>query len=188
MIDVSLAYIRKMLDQYLSIHLGIDEGNVVLNSVVTDDGARPQKNQNKVVITLINLEYETNRQFYGGMQRDGNQFNRVNPPVFFNVDMMLSSGFDDYGESLKFLTACIAFFQENLSFNIASHPDMPAGLETLKFEIENSPSEKTYNVWMALGAKYVPSIIYKIRHVAVQSGQIKGTAAAVCDTSAGVAA
>jgi len=183
MIDVSLAFVRQVLEQYLVTNCGQDTGIVVLNNVVDASGNIPQKNHNKIVITLVNLEFETNKQFYGGMRSDGEQFSRVNPALFFNLDILLSASFDTYTEALKLLTASIGFFQENYNFNRENSPLLPYGMSALKFEIENSPSSQTHNLWTALGAKYLPSIIYKIRHVAVQSGQVKSTDSAVINTS-----
>ena len=184
MIGVSLEYIRKVLDQGLMTHFGMEASVVVLNNLVDMNGNSPQKNQNKLVVTLVNLEYEINKQFYGGQRQDAAQISRTNPAVCFNLDILVSANFDEYSEALKFLTATIGFFQENLSFTRANHPALPQGISALQFEIENSPSGKTHNLWTALGAKYLPSMIYKIRHVSVLSGQIKGAFAAVQDTSA----
>ena len=182
MIDVALDYVRKMLDQNLMTNLGLESSIVVLNNLVDTSGNSPQKNQNKMVVTLVNLEYETNKQFYGGYRRDTAQISYVNPPVLFNLDVLFSANFDEYGEALKFLTATIAFFQENVSFSRANHPTLPQEISALKFEIENTPSNKTHNLWTALGAKYVPSIVYKIRHAIVDYGQIKGASSAITNS------
>jgi hypothetical protein len=183
MIDVALVFVRQVLDQYLVASFGQENGIVVLNNLINSDGQIPEKNKNKIVITLVNLEYETNKQFYGGQRRDEDQFSQVNPVLYFNLDILISASFDEYSESLKLLTAIIGFFQENLAFSRANNPTLPEGISLLKFEIENSSSVKMQNLWTALGAKYLPSIIYKIRHVAVQGGQIKGSSAVIQDVS-----
>jgi hypothetical protein len=183
MIDVSLDFVRQVLDNHLTISMGVESGTVVLNNVSNSGSSEQNANLNKVVLTLVNLEYETNRQFYGGQRYNGQQVVQVNPALFFNMDVLVSVNFTTYYESLKFLTAVIAFFQENMAFNRHTHPAMPDGLSVLKFEIENSPSEKTHNLWTALGVSYLPSIVYKIRHVSVQSGQVKGASAPVQDVA-----
>ncbi|GAB3437767.1 DUF4255 domain-containing protein [Massilia solisilvae] len=184
MIDVSLGYVRKVLDQYLVSYLDAAPGIVVMDNLSGSDSPEPQKNRNRVVLTLVNLEYETNKQFSGGTRREGDRSIQVNPAVRFNLDILVSANFDDYGESLKFLSAVIGYFQENLAFTRSSNPEMPEGISALKFEIENSPSEKMHNLWTALGTSYVPSIVYKIRHVSMQSGQVKGSVPSVQDYTA----
>ncbi|MCA2997703.1 MAG: DUF4255 domain-containing protein [Rhodocyclaceae bacterium] len=186
MIDVSLEFVVRALNQSLVTSFDLESDVVVINNLVDPNGSTPQKNQNRLVITLVNLEYETNKRYYGGQQWESSMVNRVNPAVFFNLDVLVSANFDDYAESLKFLTAAIGFFQENLVISRASSPNLPDGVALLKFEIENTPSTKTHNLWTALGAKYVPSIVYKIRHVAVDARQIKGGSTMVQDTSTAV--
>lgn len=186
MIDVSLAFIAQILDRYLRLQLGLDHTLVVLNSLVNADGSTPEKNQNKVVITLINLEYESNRQFYGANLAFAQQQVRVNPPVVFNLDLIISAQFDDYAESLKLLSLIAGFFQENPGLSRNSFPTMPASLPNLSVEIESSNSNKTHNLWTALGAKYLPSIMYKVRQVPIQGKQIQLANQAIRDTSSGV--
>lgn len=183
MIDAALLYIEHALDQYLINHLGLDDSAVVLNNLVAADGSSPIKNQNKIVITLINLEHETAKQFYGGQRRENGQIDKINPDIYFNLDILISASFDDYDEALKFLTATVYFFQANNSFNRKNNPELPQGIASLNLEIENSPYAKTHNLWSALGAKYQPSIIYKIRHVCVQAEQIKGSSAEIQDAT-----
>ncbi|WP_248798690.1 Pvc16 family protein [Pseudomonas sp. MWU13-2105] len=179
MIDVALIYIRQVLDEYLSVQLGVDKGCVILNNLSASDPAILEQNRNKVVVTLVNLEYESNKQFYGGQVRAVDQVNQVNPALFFNLDILLSASFDNYIEALKQLTLVVAFFQEHLSLDRTNSPALPEGLSALKFEIENSPSHKAHDLWTALGVGYLPSMLYKVRHVAVQSGQIKGSSTTV---------
>lgn len=183
MIDVALAYVKQTLDQYLSTQFGLERNVAILNCLSNADGPQSEKNRNKVVITLINLQYETHKQFTGGQRRELDTVNQVNPPVFFNLDILVTSNFDDYAEALKLLTATIGFFQENLRMDRANNPGLPAGIAALKFEIENSAYEQTQNLWTAMGVSYLPSIIYKIRHVAVQSAQIKGVLPVVLDVT-----
>jgi hypothetical protein len=184
MIDVSLGYVTNVLDQYLASCLHTPAGIAIMGNLSGSASGQAENNRNKVVLTLVNLEYETNKQFYGGMRRDGDVAVQVNPAVHFNLDILISANFDDYAESLKCLSAVISFFQENIAFTRATRPDLPDGISALKFEIENSPSEKMQNLWTALGTNYVPSIVYKLRHISMQSGQVKGSSAAVHDVSA----
>ncbi len=183
MIDVSLEFVRSVLDQFLVNRFALESSMVVLNGLVMPDGSAPQKNNNKVVVTLVNLEYETSKQFFGEKRVGPHNASQISPAVCFNLHILVSACFDDYSEALKFLTASIGFFQANPSLSRASHPTMPAGVAALKVEIENSPASKMENIWMALGAKYSPSIIYKIRQIEVQSEQVSGVVPLVQDTT-----
>ncbi|PCK08957.1 MAG: hypothetical protein COA42_06355 [Alteromonadaceae bacterium] len=183
MIDSALEFINDQLNQFLTINFGLDDEVTVLNNLVESNGSEPLQNQNKVIITLINLEQETAKQFYGGQVRSGDQVATMSPAVHFNLDVLVTASFDNYNESLKFLTSAVGYFQANNVFNRKNQPSMPEGIEALHFEIENTPYEKTHNLWSALGAKYQPSIIYKVRHVTVQSEQVHTTVKSVEHTT-----
>lgn len=175
MINVALGFIKISLDQYLVNTYGLGSSVVVLNSLVDVNGSPHQLNQNKIVVTLINLEWETNQKSFGLQRRENDQFSQFQPSVSFNLDVLISANFDDYAEALRLLTAVIYFFQANPIINRANSPDLPNGLVALKFEIENSSYGKSFELWSALGAKYQPSIIYKIRQVTIQSADIQNT-------------
>lgn len=184
MIDSALIFINRTLNEYLKNTFHIDEDMSVLNSLVDQDGSVPQKNRNKIVLTLINLEHETTKQFYGGVSSSQSRSSQFQPSVHFNLDLLISANFDSYDEALKFLTAIITFLQASNAFTRQNMPDLPEKISALKFEIENSPYTTTHNLWSALGAKYQPSIIYKIRHVTVQADQIQGTVPNIKDLNA----
>ncbi len=186
MIDEALVFINSVLDQHLKHRFSVEGNASILNNLTEADGSEPQVNQNKVVLTLINLEHETAKQYYGGQYRSGSKINKTNSAIHFNLDLLVTANFDRYDEALKFLTASISYFQANNSFNPNTFPMIPSGLAMLNFEVENSPYEKTHNLWSALSAKYRPSIIYKIRHITVQTGQIKSSSKIVSGVKSSV--
>lgn len=187
MLQSALMFIKQQLDQTLINGFELDESITVLNHLIQQGGSFPEKNQNKMVITLINLDYETNKAYSGNRYRlPDNNFTTIQPDSLFNVDLLFTASFDDYEEALKFLNATIAFFQATPSFNTKVTPSIPEGIKTLNFEIENISFSETHNLWSAMGAKYQPSIIYKVRHVVIQSDQLQGTTPAVMGVGATV--
>ena len=70
MIQTALVFIKKKLDQFLVTRFELDESVTVLNYLISPDGSYPKKNQNKMVITLINLDYDTNKQFQDTQHRN----------------------------------------------------------------------------------------------------------------------
>lgn len=187
MIKTALVFIKQQLDQQLVNRFSLDESIVILNHLLEPDGGVPQKNQNKMVITLINLDHETAKQYYGGQLRTpGGNITKVNPALHFNADLLFTANFDDYEEALKFLNATIGFFQANNSFNSKTTPDIPAPIKMLNFDIEKSTYAEIHNLWSAMGAKYQPSIIYKVRHLTIASDEVKAIVTSVTDLAVGV--
>lgn len=180
MIDSALSFVKQVLNQQLKNQFGLEADTVIANHLVEANGNPPLANQNKMVLTLINLESETNKQFYGGNRGvQGSSIQQLQPAARFNLDILLTASFDVYNEALKFLSATIAFFQANPTLTKQLFPTMPDSLVQLQFDIENSPYLQTHNLWSALGAKYQPSVIFKIRHVTIQANETSGEVAAV---------
>ncbi len=173
MISKALQYTCDALDQFLKNRLALDESKVLLNNVTDNTGTVPQANQNKVVISLINIEKETSRPYYHvrNQKMSDGSFSDINPPERYNLDILLSSSFDDYGESLKFLDACILFFQMNILLDKTSFSNIPEGLDKLHFDNEKITYHQMHSLWTAMGAKYQPSVIYKMRLVTFQGNE-----------------
>ncbi len=178
-----MMFIRGSLDQHLVNSFSLDEGVTVINGVIDPDGALPHKNQNKLIITLINLAHETSKQYYGGKKRsvDGDKFIKSNPAVHFNLDVLFTACFEDYEESLKVLAETIAFFQGDSSFDAETYPGIPEGLSGLSFEVESLNFHDMHGLWSSMGAKYQPSIIYKVKHITIQRHLIDQVVGSVGD-------
>jgi len=184
MIQQALKFTQNCLNRQLMAQYGLTENAVVLNNVINTSGSVPAKNQNKMVLSLINLEHETNRQFNGRYTSNANgQYTNITPFVRFNMDVMMVSNFDDYDETLKFLDATVAFFQSNTSLSAQNSSDIPAGLEKLEFDVEKISYYDMHSLWSAMGAKYQPSIVYKVRLVTLQANQIEGLPPTITSTS-----
>jgi hypothetical protein len=144
----------------------------------------PQINQNKVVISLINVEKETSKPFYvRNLKLANGNYSDVSPAERYNLDVLVSSNFDDYSETLKFLNAIILFFQVNTSLDSSSFSNIPAGLDKLEFDIEKITYHQMQSLWTAMGAKYQPSVIYKMKLLTIQGNETAGFTPAVSNTS-----
>jgi hypothetical protein len=160
MIQKALQFINDCLEDFLKNKMTTLESVVILNNVLNIDGTVAQKNQNKLILTLFNLseEHITQTQF----PINTNPINQAkNNICFFSI--LLSSNFDDYTESLKFLDAAYLFFNENVVFNAASFPSFPSGIDSIQVNFHNSSFDELHLVWNSIGARYLPSIIYKVR-------------------------
>ena len=126
MIDSALSFVKQVLNQQLKNQFGLEADTVIANHLVEANGNPPLANQNKMVLTLINLESETNKQFYGGNRGvQGSNIQQLQPAARFNLDILLTASFDVYNEALKFLSATIAFFQANPTLTKQLFPTMP---------------------------------------------------------------
>jgi hypothetical protein len=176
MIEKALQFTAKALNQFIKNKFGLDEDIVLVNRIIEQNGTVPKENKNKIILSLIHIEEETTKQFYNRMQpiSDGNY---VKKPVSnrYNLFTLVTPIFDNYTETLKFLSASIQFFQNNELMDATKYANIPAGIEKLEYEFQKGDNYmQMQNLWTALGAKYQSSVIYKIRMITIESDEIEG--------------
>lgn len=176
MINEALQFTCDVLDQFIKNQFGLDERKVIKNTLINSDGTVPAANQNKIVLSLINIEKESNRAFNVKSNRpDNGNYVNINPDERFNLDILVSSNFDDYSETLKFLDATILFFQLNTVFSVGTSPAIPKRIDKFELDMVKFNFQEMSELWSAMGAKYRPSVIYKIRLVTMQGFEVEKT-------------
>jgi len=167
----TLKYIATDLNDFLKRKFDLDEDSVILGNIVDQNGAIPESNRNKVILTLISLEPESVIK-HSNYQTVGGQALKLSPPLAFNLNIMFSGLFDQYEESLKFLSQTLWFLQAKSNYNAENSPGLHKDIRAFSLEVIKLSSSETYNLWASLGTKYVPSVPFKLRLVAFQSDQI----------------
>jgi hypothetical protein len=161
MTEKSLLFISEILDEFIKKQFLMNDSKVILNRLINSDGSIPEINQNKLIITLINIEEESVlRQNVPAQRTDA--FNRIIKHDYA-VYFLLSSNFENYSEALKFLDAAIHFFQVQGKFSAGSHPNFPSALTSFHLELYKVNLETIANIMVSMGAKYQPSVFYKVR-------------------------
>ncbi|MEZ4873962.1 MAG: DUF4255 domain-containing protein [Flavobacteriaceae bacterium] len=188
MILKTIQFTSTILNQFVKNRFHLDDTRVVLNDVIDENGTVPQLNQNKLVLTLINVEKETLKPFHVRNKKleDGN-FSKIAPVQRYNLALMISSHFDDYAESVKFLNSALLFFQTYPSIDASVYSSLPEGIKKLDYEMETISYPEMFNLWSAMGAKYRPSLIYKIRLLTLDPSEITGFETAISKVSEQVA-
>lgn len=175
MIDQVFTFLQNVLNQYLKTAFELDQNSLIVNGIINPDGTIPLENNNKMVLSLLNIEQETVQAFVNRSQQlaDGN-YTTIQPDLRFNLDLIFTSNFDDYHESLKFLNAILLFFQANPLIITTSYSNLPKGIQKLEFDLEKLDYHEMHNLWSAMGAKYQPSVIYKLRLITMNAEQTLG--------------
>lgn len=187
MIEEALQFTQKALNQYLVNRFGNGSKNVAINNIIDEDNSIPITNQNKMVLSLINIESESAKPFYNRKHNLNNgYFTNINPPERFNLDLLITANYKDYKEALKFLSATITFFQIHSSVGVRSFSFFPGELERLDYELIKMNFDKMFNLWSAIGAKYKPSVVYKIRMLSIQGDEVISFEPAIKQTSENV--
>jgi hypothetical protein len=173
MIYEALSCMTDEINEYFRNKLRISEEKIVLSGIVNQDGTIAIQGENKIIATLINLEKETAGN--NGTGRGASIFSGSAPPVNINLYVLFSAYFspNNYPESLRFLSFIIAYFQHKSVFNRSNTPGMDPKIEKLIFEIVDMNQDALSNMWSALGAKYMPSVTYKIRMLTFDESVIR---------------
>ena len=171
MIDKSLEVLKKIIRNYLSRlpELNLTSTDFVeLSSIVNQDGsvALPE---NSIGLTLINVEEErvVKSQKSVSIASDG-QVSEINPEIKLNLFVLVSANFKEYDTGLQYLSAVIRCFQSSNVFTPENIPEMDPSLQKLIVELFTLNLEQQNHLWGALGAKYLPSVIYRVRLITVR--------------------
>lgn len=175
MVHLAVHHLAAQLGQYLRRKHSLAEEIVVASSLVQPDGSPVPQAQNRLVLVLANIEKDTlvHAPNLGGGEFEGRMGVRIQP-IYLNLHVLLAANFGpgSYAEALKFLSSAMAFFQRIPAFDHSTSPDLPAGIEKLVLDIENMRLQELSNLWSMLGAKHVPSVLYKVRMVAAGGGEL----------------
>jgi hypothetical protein len=180
MLRTALEFLTEELNQYMKVKDPINFGNVdsvILSGLMNPDGtfAIPMDQGNesfKVILTLINLEEDRIAESQLSHQRKNELVQVVNPPVNINAFVLFSVYATNYPTALRLLSHVISFFQSNMTFTPVKYPHLNAKveeekpwqkIERLVVTLYSTTLEQQNNLWAALGAKYMPSVIYKVR-------------------------
>lgn len=172
MIRKILTYYALRLDEYLSRTHRQPEGLATVGLI----GSAGEETPNKVVISLVNLEKEASGDM-SYMQRSGNGFVGRGAPLMMNMHVMLAAVYDGkrYGESLSVLSETLAFIRSTPKFQVDGY--------VYTMEIVPMSTMDLHNIWTTMGGQYYPSVICKLRGLAIDSSEIISSGSMAGETS-----
>jgi hypothetical protein len=175
MIDQVLQYIVVELNRYFKVRFGLNENIVVLSGLVNMDGTPALQQDNKVVLTMLNVEQEKVVASNGNYKSVGDKTSKVSPPVFINLYLLFSGYFpgSNYAEALKFISGVITYFQANTSLSSDNASGLPSGVDKLVFDLQKFTYQDLSHIWGMLGSKHMPSVGYKLRMLMINDGQLR---------------
>ncbi|MBI3220087.1 MAG: DUF4255 domain-containing protein [Bacteroidetes bacterium] len=169
MIYHALHTVANELNDYLVARFKVDGHRAaVVNSIVVQDGSIAENSRNQMVLSLINLEYV--------ISKSSNRKNHLtkkpaNVPYHFNLDVLITAVFEapNYDEGLKYLSETIYFFQAKNIFNGDNTPSLDNHIHELKFELINLNEHQRQSLWGAMGVRYMPSVVFKVRTLSFEA-------------------
>jgi hypothetical protein len=175
MIDEVLRQVTGSMNQFFRARFGLGEDVVVLSTLVNHDGTPAVLQDNKIVVTLLNIEPEKITTATGGQFAGGGRTSSVNAPVYINLHVLFSGHFpgSNYAEALRFISGVIAFFQANVTMQRNDAAAQSPEMDKLVFDMQRFTYLELNQVWGMLGAKHMPSVCYRIRLLSVSENQLR---------------
>lgn len=174
MIDAALALLAGQLNQHFRRSFQVTEDLVVLSGLYESASTPNAIAENKLVLFLTGIERDTAAHPTDRRVSNATSLLQERPPIYLNLLLICAANFSgaSYTEALKFLSGAITFFQGKPVFDHQNASEMDPRLERLALNIENLGYGEMNNLWAIHGGHYLPSVLYRVRMVALDSGQI----------------
>jgi hypothetical protein len=173
MINSVFTFLRDELNSYIAARTGIvpagGAGVQVRLTRLVDENGRYAFADDSLALSMIALDEERtfraqvpSRSYVDG-QHVVNQ-----PELQLNMHALVAANFRQYDEALKYLALVMTFFQAHFVFTRQSHPGLNAGIEKLTVELQSLGYEQLNQIWAFVGAKQLPSAVYRVRVAVLQ--------------------
>lgn len=163
MLDSTLIFLRDELNAYINLKTSSND-TLVLSHLVGENG---EFLVDELGMSLVNLEEDrTSQPLPRYEENPAGGIDRRLPEVKLNLYVLFAANWatgTNYTEALKHIAFVVTFFQSRNIFTPANSPGLPTGVEKLSAELVSLSFEQQNNLWGALGAKYLPSVLYRLR-------------------------
>jgi hypothetical protein len=161
--DQAIEFLAEQLNQHIKQTFGLSEDAVIVGRLKDDKGLSPPQNENKLVLSLINVTTDVGPRIYNQRVGFASSDTVKRQPLFLNLDFLMTANFSSELETTKFLTTGIRFFHERPDFSAESVPSFPEDLSKITLEMYNLSLKELDSLWSAVGTHLIPSAMYKIR-------------------------
>ncbi len=166
--------LKKELEEYLALKVRSDSaGNKVKLTQFADQEGAIQIDEGNLGLCLINIEEERTLKNQGAaIKKDGGKLTRTNPEIKLNLFVLFACNYKEYADALKAVSHVIAFFQSKNVFDHQNTSHLHPAVETLKADLYSLDFEQQNHIWGSLGARYLPSVVYRIRLVCIADDRV----------------
>jgi len=180
MVDKALYFLRQELNTYLKLKTG-DDNKVNLTAIVDQTG-RAVVPDTSIGMMMVNVEEERMYRSQAPQTVINNgQYAFANPELKLNIYVVFAANHTDHREALVLLSYVVQFFQSKNVFDNQTSPQLGDGIEMLMVDLFSLSFEQQNQLWASLGAKYMPSVVYRIRMLIINEGLASAVAPAVTE-------
>jgi hypothetical protein len=134
-----------------------------------------------VSMMLVKLEQEHSLRAEDPFSRilpDGN-VQKGQPEIRLNLHLLFIAHYQQYEDSLRYLSAIIQYFQGHRLLNHQNSPALAEHIEQLTLEFVSLSFSEQNEIWGALRLPYHPSVLYKVKMVVFRDEDFHAAISAV---------
>jgi Pvc16 N-terminal domain len=170
MIDAAMKYVVQDLNGYFyrKVVPKPERDTAVLSILANPQGEIAVTDESTLVVSVVSILEEKSA---------GTGHNRLRSPsssggsaekiatIDLNVFVLISAYFPAKltDIALRYLSGVVLFFMEKPVFHHSNSPGLDQSVERIGFEIYNLDFMQQSNLWSSIGAKLMPSVLYKAR-------------------------
>jgi Pvc16 N-terminal domain len=169
MLDTTLHFLAGEVNRHLQRIPGLGDHGGLRPSPVVDAQGHLAMPVNSLGLTLFQLDEErslrsqpTERVVLGGRELG------LPPELRLNATLLVSAHFDQYDQALRLLSHVLNFFHGRPLFTPADSPDLPEGVDRLSMDLLSYGPEQARQMWACVGARHLPSLVYRMRLMLLQ--------------------
>lgn len=181
MIYEVLNFLRQNLDAYINNGRAAAEPVMVLSNPWSNtDSSKNFSFLNS--LSLINVEEDRifKSQGYQYIRKDQERFIQKEPDIKLNLYVLFSAYNKNYEDALKITSKVVSYFQMNPVFQKERNPEritsLPDGVDKIIVELFSASFEQQNQIWASLSTGYLPSVIYKVRMLIIDTDPTKDQA------------
>jgi len=169
MLDIAVSFLADEFNAYLLRRTGALTLGKMVPGPLMDDAGKLAITKGTVGLALINIEEDrvSRAQLPERVLLNGREVTLA-PELRLNLTLLVAADLTDYGMTLKALSQVMTFFQAHPVFTPADYPGLDARIDQLGVDMLSVGHETLNQIWACLGAKYLPSALYRVRLVSLQ--------------------
>lgn len=174
MLDAAVRFLADEVTMYLKRQTASDLVKVAPGGLVDENGKWAVAD-GTVGLALVSVDEERvlRSQVPDRVYLNGSHV-VVEPELKLNLQVVFASRHHSYDHALRYLSYVLKFFQAHPSFTPDEYPAMDPSIQKLNVELLSYGPEQLNQLWAYLGAKYLPSAVYRVRMVVLQDVEPRG--------------
>jgi hypothetical protein len=124
------------------------------------------------VLSVVNIREDPVHKSMNRFEtRPDGMTEQVNPAININLYILVIANVTEYDEALKVLEHTIGFFQSHSVFDYSTIPALASQQGRMRLDMDSLTFEQQNHLWGTMGAKYQPSVLYKVGGVGIRDRQ-----------------